>query len=149
MVEMLVSLTILSILATVTLPYVKVTHYRVKEADLRLALRKVRGAIDRFHDDCESGLMLKAQDGVSLDCYPKTLENLVNGVESSDADGKSLYYLRRVPKNPFVESEDIEDHWEVRGYRDAIDSSWNADDVFDIRIDSEKTALDGSLYRDW
>ena len=47
--ELLVTLTILTILATVALPFTKVSTKRTKEIELRQNLRVIRAAIDTFH----------------------------------------------------------------------------------------------------
>ncbi len=51
--EMIVVLAILSLLASMAMPYAKKSYQREKELELREALRTVRTAIDKFHDDWE------------------------------------------------------------------------------------------------
>ena len=148
LVEMLVSLVILSILASATIPYAKVEYTRTKELKLTRALRTIRSAIDAFNDDCKQGLMASAQEGVSRDCFPRDLQTLVDGVLSSDADGHRLYYLRRVPEDPFSDAV-LNDQWEIRGYRDEPEGTWHADDLFDVRVQHDMRALNGSEYRTW
>lgn len=151
LVELLVTLVIVSILAAAALPYAETTVRREKELELRRALRDVRGAIDRFHDDWEAGRIPRQADGASEDGYPKTLAVLVDGVDSGDARGGKRRYLRRVPRNPFTDAQaDADEQWILRSYQDATDAlMWGKQDVYDIRSASEATALDGSRYRDW
>ena len=151
LVELLVTLVILSILAAAALPYAEVTVRREKEIELKRALREVRTAIDAFHDDWKGGKMAKTADGVSEDGYPKTLEALVKGMDSGDAKGSKRKYLRRVPRDPFSDSvKSAAEQWVLRGYQDERDSvTWSGRDVYDIRSGSEATALDGSKYKDW
>ncbi|MDX8398865.1 MAG: type II secretion system protein, partial [Gallionellaceae bacterium] len=59
LVELLVTLTILSILAAVALPFVEVIVTRNKEIELHHVLREVRSAIDGFHEDWLSGKISK------------------------------------------------------------------------------------------
>lgn len=151
LIELLVTLMILSILATAALPFVETTVVRSKELDLHSSLREVRIAIDNFHDDWVTGKISKTNSNVSEDGYPRTLQILVDGVEGSDAKGKKRRYLRRIPRDPFAEQDKspLED-WRVRGYQDEMESTvWGRGDVYDIQSMSGKTALDGTLYKNW
>lgn len=151
LVELLVTLVILSILAAAALPYAEVTVRREKEIELRRALREVRTAIDIFHDDWIAGRIAKTAEGVSDDGYPKTLDVLIDGSESAEVKGGKRRYLRRIPRDPFADSsKPTKEHWVLRGYQDERDSVvWGGRDVYDIRSASETTALDGTLYKDW
>lgn len=151
LVELLVTLAILSILATAALPYAEITVRREKEWELRRALRDVRQAIDIFHDDWKVGRISKTADGASEDGYPKTLGTLVAGVDGGDAKGSKRRYLRRIPRDPFADAgQRIEEQWLVRGYQDEPESkTWNGRDVYDLRSTSPGVALDGTFYRDW
>lgn len=149
--ELMVTLTIVSILAGLAVPYVEVTVQRSRELELRRALRDVRTAIDRLHDDWIAGRVSKHADGLSEEGYPKTLEALVEGVESAAAKGGRIKYLRRVPRDPFADqTQPPLEQWIVRGYQDETDTKqWNGVDVYDIRSASDKRALDGSRYDSW
>lgn len=148
-IEMLVSLTVIAILAGVALPFAELGWKRAKEAELRQALRSTRQAIDAFHQDCRNDEIAQGQAGVSQDCYPDELNVLIDGVSSSAADSKVYRYLRRLPADPFSDEDDRESHWIVRGYRDEPDGIWSGDDVFDIRVDNDGQAIDGTYYQDW
>lgn len=151
LIELLVTLVIVSILAAAALPYAETTMRREKELELRRALRDVRDAIDRFNDDWLAGRIAKSADGVSDDGYPRTLHVLVEGVDSGDAKGGKRRYLRRIPRDPLSGSkQEPEAQWVLRGYQDEVDAIvWGKKDVYDIRSGSEATALDGTRYRDW
>lgn len=151
LVELLVTLVILSILAAAALPYAEVTVRRDKELELRRALRDVRTAIDAFHDDWKAGKISKASDSASDDGYPTTLDALVVGVESAGARGGKRKYLRRIPRDPFANpATPPAEQWVLRGYQDERDSTiWGGRDVYDIRSSSDGTALDGTHYKDW
>lgn len=151
LIELLVALAILSILAAVALPYVEITVVRTKELELHSALREVRTAIDNFHEDWGSGKISKMNANVSEDGYPRSLNILVEGVESNDVKGGKRRYLRRVPRDPFSENENpLEESWAIRSYQDELDGKvWSGLDVYDIRSKSDRTALDGTRYRDW
>lgn len=149
--ELLVTLVILSILAAAALPYAEVTIRRNKELELRAALREVRTAIDRFHDDWLNGKIAKLDGGASEDGFPKTLDVLIEGVEVAGAKGGKARYLRRVPEDPFGEPDKpAPEQWVLRGYQDDRDAmTWNGKDVYDIRSASDREALDGTKYKDW
>jgi len=151
LVELLVTLVILSILAAAALPYAEVTVRREKELELRRALRDVRTAIDAFYEDWKGGKISRASPAASEDGYPKTLQILVDGADSGDAKGGKRKYLRRIPRDPFADQgRPPVDQWILRSYQDEPDSiTWGGRDVYDIRSASENTALDSSRYRDW
>jgi len=151
LIELLVTLVILSILAAAALPYAEVTVRREKELELRRALRDIRSAIDAFNDDWKAGRIAKTSNAASEDGYPKSLQVLVEGADSGDAKGNIRKYLRRVPRDPFNDSGRAPaEQWMLRGYQDEPDTkSWNGKDVYDVRSVSEATAIDGTRYKDW
>lgn len=150
LIELLVTLVILSILASAAIPFAEMTVRRDKEQDLRRALREVRSAIDAFHDDWTAGRISKLTEAASDDGYPKTLQVLVDGVDAGQAKGGKRRYLRRVPSDPFADPEKKpEEQWQLRGYQDGPGASWNGIDVYDIRSASDRIAIDGTRYKDW
>lgn len=153
LVELLVTLVILSILAAAALPYAEVTLRREKEIELRRSLRDIRTAIDAFREDWLAGRISKVSSDsiVSDDGYPKTLQVLVEGVDSGEAKNRKRKYLRRVPRDPFANAlQPSAEHWKLRAYQDAVDSSiWSGRDVYDVHSMSGETAIDGTRYSDW
>lgn len=145
------TLVILSILAAAALPYAEVTVRRNKELELRRGLRQIRTAIDNFHADWETGRISKLSDAASEDGYPRTLEVLIEGAERADAKGGQRKYLRRVPRDPFADRLLAPaEQWILRSYQDEPGSGqWGGEDVYDVRSASERTAIDGTQYRDW
>jgi general secretion pathway protein G len=148
---LLVTLAILSILAAAALPYAEMTLRRDKEIELRRALRDVRSAIDVFHEDWVSGKISKTAEGISDDGYPKTLQVLVDGVDTGQAKGGKRKSLRRIPRDPLADqSKPPSEQWVLRGYQDDRDSIlWGGRDVYDLRSASEAKAIDGTRYKDW
>jgi general secretion pathway protein G len=151
LVELLVTLVILSVLAAVAMPYAEIGVRREKELELRRSLREIRTAIDRFHDDWTNSELSKTGEGVSEDGFPQTLDVLVEGADSGDAKGTKRRYLRRVPRDPFADQDKkTTEQWILRGYQDELDSSsWGGKDVYDVRTRHQGEALDGSKYQDW
>jgi len=151
LIELLVTLVILSILAAAALPYAEVTLRREKELELRQALRDIRTALDAFHDDWKAGRISRAGGSASDDGYPKMLSILVEGAESGEAKDQKKKYLRRIPRDPFADpGKNPADQWVLRGYQDAVDSNmWGGRDVYDVRTAYDGVAIDGTKYRSW
>jgi general secretion pathway protein G len=146
-IELLVVTTILMILASAVMPLARVTVQRQKEVELRRHLREMRGAIDKFKDAADAGLIAPMDLKTGSEGYPPTLEILVEGVSvMNDQSGRRLKFLRRVPIDPMTSST----NWGLRSYQDRPDAtSWGGQNVFDVYTKSEGTALDGTRYRDW
>jgi|SRR5208282_5246156 len=141
--ELVVTCSILMVLATVAMPLARVTVIRHKEADLRYDLREMRDAIDRYKDDADKSL-IQVQAGTEN--YPPDLQTLVTGVQLTGAQDKHVRYLREVPQDPFTGNKD----WGMRSTQDDPDStSWGGEDVFDVYSQATGTALDGTKYSDW
>jgi general secretion pathway protein G len=146
-VELLVVTTIILILASAIMPLAKVTMKRQREIELRRDLRELRTAIDRFKDAADLQMISNLELEPGNEGYPKSLEQLVNGVSvTGDASGRKLKFLRRVPIDPMTGSTE----WGFRAYQDKPDStSWGGQNVFDVYTKSDGIALDGTKYKDW
>ena len=151
--ELVVTITILGILAAGVVPLVRNTAIRTKEIELRRNLRIIRIAIDDYKktfDKLPDNLPGKTGSG-----YPKDLQELVDGKDFGDsAKPGSVKFLRRPVLNPLnpKSSEDKEKWgWELRSYKDKPDSSsWGKEDVYDVYATNEDiTALDGTKYKEW
>jgi len=159
--ELLVTLTIVMVLASVALPLSRVSAKRSHEIELRQHLRGMRAAIDTFKMDWNrDGDMLigplcvknklSCKDVASIYGYPKSLEMLL-GVKLTSEEATirgttTRRYLRSLPLDPLTGKAD----WQFRCYKDAPNaSSWCGADVYDVMTASQETALDGTKYRDW
>ena len=152
LIELLVVLVILSILASVALPYAKVIVQREKEIKLRSALREIRTAIDYFHKDWKTGKISRSNsEAASQYGYPLKLSILVEGVQHTSVDDVSHKYLRRIPINPLADPEiEREEQWQYRSYQDEVDTEvWGGQDVYDVNAASDKQALNGTFYKNW
>ncbi len=162
LIELLITLVILFILASVALPLTKVSDKRIQELELRQTLRTMRMAIDNFRRDWarDQNILLgplcvknqiSCKDSTGLTGYPKTLETLLavelSGEEATIREGIPIRrYLRRIPLDPVTNSTE----WGLRCYQDDPDTqSWCGEDVFDVYTTSTQTAIDGTTYRDW
>jgi general secretion pathway protein G len=149
LIELLVTLAIISILGALTVPMAQVIAQRDKEQELRRALREVRDAIDAYKRAVDEGLV-EVANGASG--YPPNLELLANGVSSrTDAKGRKLYFLRKVPRDPMVDRADIEPAamWGKRSFASEASDPRDGEDVFDIHSRSAKVGLNGVPYREW
>jgi general secretion pathway protein G len=146
-VEMLVVATILVVLASAILPLAKVTSQRMREAELRRALREMRTAIDKYKDAADTGQIGSLDIKAGSENYPPDLDTLVEGVTAAnDATGRKLKYLRKIPTDPMTRSTE----WGMRSYQDKADSTrWGGQNVFDVYTTFAGKALDGTKYRDW
>ena len=96
--ELIISCSILVILATVALPLERVRVISAKEEVLHYDLREMRDAIDRYHDDAEKG---KFQVQAGTENYPPDLETLKDGVQmSAQGTGNTGRAERDEPKGP-------------------------------------------------
>jgi len=142
LVELIFTVTIVSILSMAALPLARVSIKRQKEVELRRALREMRDAIDRYKDAADRGFI---EVKFGTDGYPPDMETLVKGVTQLNAIDKKLRFLRRIPKDPMTDSE-----WGMRSSQDSPDSnSFGGQNVFDVFTKSTATALDGTKYSDW
>jgi general secretion pathway protein G len=140
LVELIVTVAILSVLASAAIPVARFEYKRQKERALRQDLWMMRAAIDRYKDAADRGAF---QIKLDSDGYPPDLDTLVKGVE---VQGKKLRFLRRIPVDPMTGKAD----WGLRSMQDDPDSdSWGGQNVFDVYSKSDGTGLDGTKYKTW
>ena len=143
LIELIITMAIISILAAGIMPLARTTYKRTGELELKRNLRIIRTALDEYKKFSNEGEIPK--DALSSG-YPKTLEELVEGIELQGQAKFKKKFLRRIPKEPFSE----DGTWGLRSYFDEPDSdTWGGQDVYDIYSSSDKQALDGTWYRDW
>jgi general secretion pathway protein G len=146
-IELIIVSTILIVLASAIMPLTKVTMQRMRESELRRALREMRIAIDKFKDAADLGQIGATDLKAGAENYPPDLETLVKGVSATnDQTGRKLKFLRRVPTDPMTKNTD----WGLRSYQDEAGSTkWGGQDVYDVHTTSDGTGLDGTKYKDW
>ena len=79
LIELVVTLALVSLMAMVAVPLYEVTAVRMKEMELRTALRQIRTALDAYKDAADAG---KVQKDASDSGYPPSLKVLVEGVDA-------------------------------------------------------------------
>src|SRR5262245_49162842 len=95
LIELVITVAIIGILASVALPLGELVVKRSKEQELRASLRQIREAIDAYKKAADEGKVEKKADETG---YPRTLEALVNGVEDVKNPKKpKIYFMRRLP----------------------------------------------------
>jgi general secretion pathway protein G len=121
LVELLIVISLISILAAMGLVQYKNSVISAREATLKTDLFRMRDAIDQYYAD-------KGK-------YPSTLDSLVS-------DG----YMRKIPEDPITKSTDS---WQtVPAEPDPNNPNAEAG-VYDVKSGAQGTALDGSSYSEW
>jgi general secretion pathway protein G len=121
LIELLVVITIIVVLAGISLANYGTSVTRSKEAVLKEDLFRMRDAIDQYYAD-------KGK-------YPGALQSLVD-------DG----YLREVPKDPITNRADT---WqEVPAEADPANPLAEPG-IYDVKSGAEGTSLEGGPYTDW
>ncbi|UXH76057.1 type II secretion system protein [Roseateles amylovorans] len=149
LIELLVTLAVLAVLATIAVPVAQVQVQRSREQELRRALVEMREAIDAYHRASENGRIRREADATG---YPPSLGVLVDGVEDQrDPKRRKLYFLRRVPRDPFANAQAGSDSetWGLRSYRSEPGEPSDGADVYDVFSQSPLTGLNGVPYRKW
>jgi general secretion pathway protein G len=121
LIEIVIVLTIISILVSVAVPVYQKVVLRTRETVLRNNLFTMRTAIDNYAYDKQKA--------------PQSLRDLV-----------SEGYLRQVPEDPITGSNQT---WrEIR--EDAVSAiNQTEPGLYDVRSGSDKTSLEGTAYAEW
>ncbi len=121
LIEILIVMTIVSILVSIAVPLYQRAIVRAKESVLKNNLFTLRTVIDEYTYDKKRA--------------PQSLEDLVN-------EG----YLRQIPIDPITGSNQT---WVVI-MEDALTAvDQNEPGIFDVRSGAEGVALDGTPYSEW
>ena len=149
LIELVITVAIVSLLATAAMPLVEITVKRGKEQELKAALREIRTAIDAYKEASVQGRVETQADASG---YPPTLDALYMGVvDASTPDAKLIYFMRRMPRDPFFPDGTVAatETWGQRSLASPPDNPQPGDDVYDIHSESTGVALNGTAYRDW
>ena len=117
--ELMIVISIIIILAAITLPQYQKTIMATREAVLRDDLRKMRSLIDQF-----------AADKGRL---PQSLEELA-----------SSGYMREIPADPFTGKKEWQE--DMGDDPNSLEGQTGLTDVHSL---AEDTASDGTSYREW
>lgn len=150
LIEMVVTLALVGVLALAALPLYEVTMTRVRESELRIALRTIRTALDAYKSAVDTGQLGKR----ALDSgYPPSLDTLAAGVDAAgDGSGqKRIVFLRQIPRDPFASdpAAPAAQQWATRSYGSPPDDPQPGGDVFDVASRSPRVGSNGVPYRQW
>ncbi|WP_035382631.1 type II secretion system protein [Ferriphaselus sp. R-1] len=149
LIELVVSVAIVALLASIVIPVEELLVKRTKEQELRQSLREIRSALDAYKQAVDDK---RVDPTLSRSGYPTALAVLVDGVQDRgnvDKQGK-LHFLRRLPRDPFAENTlSAEESWGKRSYASSADDPREGEDVFDVYSKAAGTGLNGIPYRKW
>lgn len=148
-IELLLSLALLGVLASVALPLAQLAHQRRQEQALAEALRDIRQALDAYRRATEQGrISIKPGDSG----FPPSLKVLEEGVpDERQPDRQRIYFLRRLPRDPMALDTRMPaaETWGLRSHDSPPDDPREGADVFDIYSRAAGTGLNGVAYRQW
>jgi general secretion pathway protein G len=121
LVELLVVLSLISILAAMGMVQYRNSVRMSEEAVLKRDLFLMRDAIDQYYADKNK--------------YPASLDALV-----------SDQYLRKVPEDPITKSADT---WQTVPAEPDPANPTTEPGIYDVKSGAQGTGLDGSNYADW
>lgn len=121
LIELMIVMTVVSILVSIAIPIYQKSVLRAKEAVLKNNLFTLRTVIDEYTYDKGKA--------------PQSLQDLV-------AEG----YLRKIPDDPITGSDQT---WKII-MEDALTSVNQMEPgIFDVRSGSDKISLEGTPYSEW
>jgi general secretion pathway protein G len=149
LVELLVTIVILALIATMALPIVEIRVRMDQERALRTALREIRDALDAYRRAHDEGRIARVEGESG---YPPSLLGLIRGVtDETDPAGRKLRFLVEIPRDPFHTDRKIpaEQTWGLRSYASPPEAPRPGTDVYDVYSLSPGKGLDGVPYAQW
>jgi len=142
--ELVVTLALVGLMAMLAAPLAELQLQRSQEQELRVALREIRSALDRYKAAADQGLIERR---VGDSGYPPNLETLASGVINQKSPShQPMFFLRSVPRDPFAPGRG---NWGLRSYASPPQAPAAGADVFDVYTESTAIGLNGLPYRDW
>lgn len=119
--EMMIVLTIIAILASISVPMYQAVVLRTRETVLKDNLRTLRNVIDQYTADKKKA--------------PQTLQDLIDGG-----------YLRQVPEDPITNSAES---WEAITDTTVSSPDQTESGIVDVKSGSTAVSSDGTAYNTW
>jgi general secretion pathway protein G len=135
LIEVLIVITIVSILAVIVIPRLTAVGRRGKEAALKADLKQIRDAIERFEANTAA--------------WPPSLADLMaadGAAISADADGRGMSVDRNGYDGPYLRTGD--GTLPVDPFTQARDWNYNSS-TGEVHSASTLTALNGTAYSTW
>ena len=157
LIELVITLALVGLVAMVALPLHEVTSTRLREAELRQALRTIRAGLDAYKAATDSGLLprVTGESGYppSLDVLTQSLDTTAKrdfGLTATEVPQR-IVILRQLPRDPFFPDAQVPaaQTWDTRAYASRADDPQPGADVFDVSSKSTRMGLDGTPYKLW
>jgi general secretion pathway protein G len=148
--ELITVVAIVGVLAAIALPVARFSIRRQKEIELRIRLRKITEAIDRYHEIMTIPPNVPVRpaqmQALGSEGYPKDLEALLEGVKMSD--GRTIRLIR---ERDLVDPITGKAEWITLSTSDDPDTmSSDGNNVFEVHSTSSALSLDGKTrYNEW
>lgn len=148
LIELLVTLALIGLVASIALPVAELATLRLKEGELRSALRQIREGLDAHKQAVDEGRIVQRAGDSG---YPRSLTLLVEGIEDARSPTHAkIHFLRRIPRDPFADPTlKPEDTWGKRSYQSEYDRPRAGSDVYDIYSLAPGSGINGIAYREW
>lgn len=150
LIELVITVAIVGLLASIVAPMAELAMQRSKEREFRDALQQIRTAIDAYKEAVDDGKIIA---DAQKSGYPESLQVLVDGINDakSPASGQKLYFLRRIPRDPFADdpAQPADATWGKRSYASPAEAPSEGSDVYDVYTRSAGVGLNGIPYRQW
>lgn len=147
LIELLVTVAMVSLLASIALPVGDTIARSARERELREALRTIRLAIDEYKKAADSGRIASAAGESG---YPRRLEDLLGVRDLQDPGGGTIRFLRRIPADPLAPAVNARGGgWGLRSYASSHERPQAGRDVYDVYSLAEGRGLNGIAYKDW
>ena len=148
LIEVMLTLALLGLLASIAAPLTETLVRRGKEQELKTALYQLRDAIDAYKRAFDAGYIEKSLNATG---YPPSLDVLVEGVRDvRSAKGAKFYFLRRIPHDPLIASKrDDDGAWGLRSYDSSAQNPREGEAVFDVYSKARGKGLNGIAYGQW
>ncbi len=149
LIELVITVAIVALLASVALPVSELAVQRTKEQELRRTLRQIRDAIDLYKQASDEGRVRKS---VGDSGYPKKLEDLAELDADQKSDKKEITsFPRPNPRDPLNAEPALSAaaSWGKRSYASPPDDPREGDDVFDVFSLAPGKGINGQPYREW
>ncbi len=142
--ELIITCTVLMILASAVIPMAQNGIKRQKELELRRDLREMRMAIDAYKLAVDQQ-RIKPPPVENMG-YPESLDVLVEGAKANGSLSGKIRFLRRIPVDPFTGRAE----WGMRSINDEANStSWGGGNVFDVYSQARGTGMNNIAYSNW